>query len=250
MPQQSTHQTANALSRGAVIIPAFNEEAVVGLVVTSIKAAVALPVWVIDDNSSDNTARIAASAGAKVIQLRERLGAWGAVQTGLREALRLNLDFAVTMDSDGQHQASDIPALLDQLVTKNADIVIGACPERGSSLRKLAWGLMRFTSGLECRDMTSGFRVLNRNAIQLLASAKASQLDFQDVGVLLILEQAGCRMVEHPVTMPPRTNGKSRIFRSWSAVIFYMLQTLLLGAAKRRRSRPGRIELSPSAGDY
>ena len=52
-----------------------------------------------------------------------------------------------------------------------------------------------------CEDLTSGFRVLNKSAIRLLASAEASQLDFQDVGVLLILERAGCRIAEHPVTM-------------------------------------------------
>jgi len=240
--------TPSHLGRGAVIIPALDAESMVADVITSIKEAVALPVWVIDDNSQDSTARVAANTGAKVIRLRERLGAWGAAQTGLREALRLDLDFVVTMDSDGQHLASDILPLVNTLARENADIVIGSCPERGSALRRMAWGLMRLSSGLEHSDMTSGFRVLNRDAIKLLASAEASQLDFQDIGVLLILERAGCRIAEHPVTMTPRTNGKSRIFRSWSAVIFYMLQTLLLGAAKRRRITPRRINPSPDAG--
>jgi len=250
MPSKPSHPaTTSELGRGAVIIPALNEEAVVAAVVTSIIDAVALPVWVIDDNSTDDTAHIAATAGARVIRLRSKLGAWGAVQTGLREALRADLDFVVTMDSDGQHQASDIPHLIDAMARDKADIVIGSCPERGSPLRKIAWSLMRFASGLECRDMTSGFRVLNRNAIQPLASAKASQLDFQDIGVLLILEQAGCRIAEHPVKMRSRTNGKSRIFRSWSAVIFYMMQTLLLGATKRRRRRRY-LAPNPSRGDH
>ena len=246
----TSRYSSTVAGRGAVLIPALNEEAVVAAVVRSSIDATELPVWVIDDNSADHTARIAERAGATVIRLRERLGAWGAIQTGLREALRLDLDFVVTMDSDGQHLASDIPELLRTLRTEKADVVIGSCTERGSLLRKLAWRMIRLTSGLQCDDLTSGFRVLNRTAIRLLASAEASQLDFQDVGVLLILERAGCRITEHPVTMPARTNGKSRIFRSWAAVIVYMLQTLLLGAAKRRTTKPIHTDPSARLGDH
>ena len=236
--------------QGAVIVPALNEGAVVTDVVGSILGVIGLPVWVIDDNSSDDTANEAASAGARVIKLKEQLGAWGAVQTGLREALRMDLDFVVTMDADGQHLASDIPRLVKALRREQADVVIGSCTERGSLLRKLAWRMMRLTSGLQCEDLTSGFRVLNKSAIRLLASVEASQLDFQDVGVLLILERAGCRIAEHPVTMPSRTNGKSRIFRSWAAVMLYMLQTLLLGAAKRRRTKPNHSDSITRLGDH
>ncbi|MEL0257263.1 MAG: glycosyltransferase family 2 protein [Pontimonas sp.] len=236
--------------QGAVIVPALNEGAVVTDVVGSILGVIGLPVWVIDDNSSDDTASEAASAGARVIKLKEQLGAWGAVQTGLREALRMDLDFVVTMDADGQHLASDIPRLVKALRREQADVVIGSCTERGSLLRKLAWRMMRLTSGLQCEDLTSGFRVLNKSAIRLLASVEASQLDFQDVGVLLILERAGCRIAEHPVTMPSRTNGKSRIFRSWAAVMLYMLQTLLLGAAKRRRTKPNHSDPITRLGDH
>ena len=88
---------------------------------------------------------------------------------------------------------------------------------------------MRLTSGLSCNDLTSGFRVLNKRAIRSLAGPRASYLDYQDVGVLLLLEQAGMKMLEVPVTMPARVNGKSRIFSSWLAVASYMAHTLVLG---------------------
>ena len=94
---------------------------------------------------------------------------------------------------------------------------------------------MRLTSGLRCTDLTSGFRALNARAIDLLASPSASSLVYQDVGVLLILEKAGLRVVEVPVAMPQRSDGKSRIFGSWLAVAHYMAHTLLLSAAKRKR---------------
>ena len=139
------------------------------------------------------------------------------------------------MDADGQHNPGDIAALVEPVMQGDCDVVIGSAPARGSKLRRLAWRLMRLTSGLRCDDLTSGFRVLNRRAICSLAGPRASYLDYQDVGVLLLLEQAGMEMLEVPVTMPARVNGKSRIFSSWLAVASYMAHTLVLGTFKRRR---------------
>ena len=218
----------------AVIIPAFNEEGMVGSVVYSVKRATTSPVWVIDDHSTDGTATEASQAGARVIRLPEQLGAWGAVQTGLREAARQDCRYVITMDSDGQHNPSDLVKLIEPIENNNADVVVGACPGRGSSLRRFAWVLMRLTSGLKNRDLTSGYRVLNRAAIELLASPAASQLEYQDVGALLMLDHAGLSVKEVDVVMPARANGQSRIFRSWGAVAYYMAQTLMLGFVKRR----------------
>lgn len=222
--------------RGAIILPALNELAAIGELIIGIRRASNLPIWVIDDCSADATSERASSLGAKAIRLSEQLGAWGAVQTGLREAARMNLDFVVTMDADGQHDPSNIPDLIGPVINREAEVVIGCYPDRGSKLRRLAWSLMRLTSGLVMADPTSGYRVLNKRAVRLLSSPAASQLEFQDVGVLLMLEQAQFRIQEQPVTMKQRSNGKSRIFRSWALVAHYMAQTLLLGAAKRRKS--------------
>ena len=216
-------------------MPALNEEAVVGEHIAKVREAVDLPVWLVDDCSTDGTAQFAAEAGARVIKLPARLGAWGATQAGIREAASRGLDFVVTMDADGQHNPRDIRALIKPVMDGECDVVIGSAPERGSTLRRLAWRMMRLTSGLECRDLTSGFRVLNQPALSLLAGPRASYLDYQDVGVLLMLEQAGMRILEVPVVMPPRENGKSRIFSSWFAVASYMAHTLVLGTVKRSR---------------
>ena len=230
----SSPSTSPSIS-GAVILPALNEEAVIEALVKDIRGAVDWPVWLVDDCSSDRTAEVASQAGARVIALTNPLGAWGATQTGLRDAANRHLDFAVTMDADGQHDPSDIAALLDPVIAGDCDVVIGSAVERGSILRKIAWRLMRMTSGLACQDLTSGFRVLNARAIRLLASSPASCFDYQDVGVLLMLDQAGMRIKEIPVTMTPRANGKSRVFSSWYRVATYMAQTLVLGTVKRRR---------------
>ena len=218
-----------------MILPALTEEAVIKTLVADIRAVVDWPIWLVDDCSSDRTVEVASQAGARVIELTNSLGAWGATQTGLRDAANRHLDFVVTMDADGQHDPGDIAALLDPVIAGHCDVVIGSAVERGSILRKFAWRLMRITSGLDCQDLTSGVRVLNAKAIHLLASPPASCFDYQDVGVLMMLDQAGMRIKEIPVTMTPRANGKSRVFSSWFKVAAYMAQTLVLGTVKRRR---------------
>jgi glycosyltransferase involved in cell wall biosynthesis len=242
MPQDISQSTLPSQLRAVIIMPALNEQASIAKVIVHAKKTAGLPIWVIDDCSSDATIKCASTAGAKVIALPEQLGAWGATQTGLRAAHREQFDCVVTMDSDGQHNPADIRRLIEPLAKGDADVVIGSCPQRGSRLRQLAWWLMRVTSGLRCKDLTSGFRALNKNAIGLMASSSGNHLEYQDVGVLLMLERAQLKIAEVQVQMPKRIDGRSRIFSSWLAVTYYMLQTLILGASKRSRPRAGRPE--------
>ena len=82
-----------------VVIPAFNEEAAIGDVITSAFRHADLPVWVVDDGSTDLTKERAQTAGARVLSLPFQIGAWGATQTGLRYAHKLGVDFVITMDA-------------------------------------------------------------------------------------------------------------------------------------------------------
>lgn len=235
-----------AAHRIAILIPAFNEEAVVGDVVTALRRLYAYPVIVIDDASTDSTRQVATAAGATVISLAVQLGAWGATQTGIRYALQHGFDIAVTVDADGQHLPDHLPQLLAPILGGNADISIGACTSRGSRLRRLAWVLMKLTSGLRLEDLTSGLRAYNRDALRTLASWRATLLDYQDIGVLLLLQSRGHTIHDIPVTMQERQAGASRVFHSWLIVFYYMLHTLLLGFSKRpvrRRngSRAGKL---------
>jgi glycosyltransferase involved in cell wall biosynthesis len=221
--------TAN---RPIALIPAHNEEATVGEIVTQVREQWQCPVVVIDDCSGDATMQVARNAGATVLPLTIQLGAWGAIQTGLRYALRQGYRTAITLDADGQHEPASIGALLEPLVQDQADVSIGAFPERASRARRFAWSYFRWLTGLKLEDVTSGFRAYNQSAMRVLASSQASLLDYQDVGVLLILRRQGLRTVEVPVPMQARANGASRVFRSWLIVGKYMLQTSLLCIAR------------------
>lgn len=228
-----TAQASVSLKVG-VVIPALNEADSIGKVISSLRAQCNYPVVVVDDSSEDDTARIALRAGAQVLPLAARLGAWGATQTGIRYLLQQGFDIVVTLDADGQHEPDSLPALLGPVIQGRADVAIGTCPERVSRLRLVAWMMMKITSGLRMEDITSGLRVYNRRALLELADPRATMLDYQDVGVLLRLQAAGLTLLDVPVQMQSRCGGSSRVFHSWLVVCRYMLQTLVLGLSKRR----------------
>ncbi|WP_243543964.1 glycosyltransferase family 2 protein [Pseudodesulfovibrio tunisiensis] len=219
-----------------VVIPAHNEEQMVGETVRDVMRVTGLPVLVIDDASTDATADRAREAGARVMPLAAQLGAWGATQAGMRYAKRHGFRRVVTFDADGQHDPQGIHLLVDCLDRNGTQVAVGACTGRGSRLRRVAWALFRLLSGLSVADLTSGFRGYEANAITVLAGRNATVLDYQDVGVLCLLRASGFRIAEVDVCMFPRTNGKSRIFNSWLSVFQYMLYSMVLSVCHFRPS--------------
>lgn len=221
--------------RYAVIIPAFDESATIARVIQNVRQYSSADIIVVDDHSRDDTVAIARAVGALVISLPQHLGAWGAVQTGLRYALKNNYQVAVTMDADGQHEPEYIQALLQPICQGQADVAIGAAPQRVSPARRIAWQWFRLITGLKIEDITSGFRAYNQSAMRIMVRATASLLDYQDVGVLLMLRNGQQRIEEVAVQMQPRSSGKSRVFNSWFIVAKYMLHTTLLTFARLNR---------------
>lgn len=226
-----------ALPDCVVVMPAHNEAEDIGGVVSEVRRRFGYPVVVVDDASSDDTIAVARAAGARVIPLAVQLGAWGATQTGMRYALHNRYSYVITMDADGQHRPETLSALIAPIVDGDADVVIGACTERGSVLRKIAWRLMKHASGLRLEDLTSGLRVYDWQAIRRLAGWQATLLEYQDVGVLAMLQSAGLRVRDVNVRMAPRRHGISRVFHSWASVAYYMAYTLLLAFTKRGASQ-------------
>ena len=215
-----------------VVIPAHNEQSTIKQVIQAAIALYGCEVVVIDDASTDATARVAADAGAVVLPLAIQLGVWGAIQTGIRYALKRGYKTVVTMDADGQHETVSIETLLAPIADESADVVIGSFPIRASRARRIAWSYFRLLTNLKLEDITSGFRAYNRTAMNLLASPRLSLLDYQDIGVLLIARRKKLRLTEVSVTMRARQVGKSRVFDSWLTVAKYMFQTSLLCLAR------------------
>ena len=215
-----------------MVIPAWNEAESIQSIVWSIKEKFPIDVLVVDDGSSDDTAKLAKQAGAMVARLAINMGAWTAIQTGFRYALSHHYQIVVTMDADGQHFAESIPVLLDNLTAWEVDVIIGANPGRATKNRQMSWAFFRYLTGFDIEDFTSGLKAYNQNAVELLLHRRAHLFDYQDLGTLLLMRRYGLKIAEVPVPMQNRKYGHSRIFSNWWQVLRYMLLSTVLCVSK------------------
>ncbi len=162
-------------------IPCFNEES--SLPITLSELPKTLPdfdtvEWlVIDDGSTDNTVEAANKHGVHhIVRHIHNQGLAKAFMTGLDACLSLGADVIVNTDADNQYQASDIGRLVEPILNRRAEIVIGARPisdtEHFSILKKLlerlgSW-VVRIVSGTDVEDAPSGFRAFSRAAAKRL----------------------------------------------------------------------------------
>ena len=114
-------------------------------------------------------------------------------------------------------------------------VVIGECVGRGSRYRRLAWRYFRVITGLSVEDLTSGLRVYGRRAMEVLSAREATMLEYQDVGVLLLMKEHGFPIHEVSIPMQERAVGGSHIFRSWLSVFYYMVYTSIMSLSKLSR---------------
>ena len=201
-----------------VIIPALNEEATIGEVISGIK--VHLPdadILVINDGSTDRTASIARDKGAVVIDLPFNLGYGAALQTGFRFAHKKGYASVITIDADGQHVPSSIASLLSTMEKEGAHVVIGSRffegQYRPGILKKIGIWLFslitRWYTGIKITDPTSGFQLLRGEVYSYLAEGDNYPLDYPDVNIIMILHKKKFKVVEAPVVMVNNPHKKS-----------------------------------------
>lgn len=150
----------------SIVLPAKNEAATIAIVVQElVELYPGYELLVIDDGSTDSTRSIALEAGARVVSQPYSKGNGAAIKRGAQEA---SGDVIVFMDSDGQHQPSDVARLLDKY-EEGYDLVVGARSGLGSQASIARWGANGFYNllsswmvGQPIQDLTSGFRVVNR----------------------------------------------------------------------------------------
>lgn len=160
-------------------IPAFNEEKMIAQVVTSVQTVTRKPckieILVVDDGSTDATAKIAAQCGASVISHILNRGLGGALKTIFAFAVMNKYDILVTFDADGQHDPRDIGKLIAPIINKKADAVIGSrwlgsrsVPLPRYIVNKLANIMTFFLYGIYSSDSQSGLRAFGKKAINLV----------------------------------------------------------------------------------
>jgi glycosyltransferase involved in cell wall biosynthesis len=216
-----------------VIVPAFNEEASVGKVVEEVGHHLpSADILVVNDGSTDLTSEKAKAAGAVVMDLPFNLGIGGAMQAGYKYAYEKGYDIAIQVDGDGQHDPKEIPKLLQTLEVKQVDMAIGSrfmkvSGYRPSAMRRVGISILSKVistiAGQKLTDPTSGFRAVNRRAIQLFAYHYPQ--DYPEPEVLVLLSRCGLKMEEVSVEIYQRSSGESSITKLRS--IYYMVKVLL-----------------------
>jgi glycosyltransferase involved in cell wall biosynthesis len=175
-------------ARTAIVIAAYNEEGAIASVVRELRVHYPNEI-VVDDGSSDATAREARSAGATVLEHFVNRGQGAALQTGITYALERGAEIIVTFDADGQHDVEDLPAMIGPIARGEVHICLGSrFLEKRTKipwLRRLtlraAVVFMRVTSRMRLTDAHNGFRAFSREAalgvdLQLDRMAHASEI--------------------------------------------------------------------------
>ncbi len=227
-----------------IIIPAYNEEASLPGVIHDLRDhAPHAGILVVNDGSRDETGRIAAELGVKVLNLPCNLGIGGAVQAGYLYAQKKGYDIAVQFDGDGQHRGSEIQKLIQPILNDAADLVVGSRfiqpgEYRAPFMRRI--GISIFSIILSCilkrpvTDTTSGFRAANKRVIDFFSRFYPE--DYPEVEALVLLHKQGLCIAEVPVRMRERTGGRTSITALQSA--YYMVKVLLavfIDLMKKRR---------------
>lgn len=222
----------------AIIVPAYNEEKNIANVVNGINAIrfskthFILNVVIVNDCSQDHTADIASKLDCTLINLPVNLGIGGAVQTGFKYAFENNYDFAMQVDGDGQHPPSEIPKFLKAITQNEFDVIIGSRfieNEGFQSTFSRRIGitffkhLIRFLCGITITDSTSGFRIINREALAVVKEYYPD--DYPEPESIILYKRNNLTIGEIPVKMLKRQGGISSIRKFTS--IYYMIKVSL-----------------------
>jgi glycosyltransferase involved in cell wall biosynthesis len=206
----------------SIIIPAYNEAAVIGSLVSALGASRWHELIVVDDGSRDGTGDAAAAAGAIVVRHPYNKGNGAAVKSGLRRATG---EFILIIDGDGQHQAADAARLVGRL--GEYDLVVGARAgsTQASFARRFGNGLLNrlasYLTGREIPDLTSGFRAARRaymlEFIHLLPNGFSTPTT-----TTLAFTKAGYNVAFEPVEAVARV-GQSKIKLMRDGAKFFLI---------------------------
>lgn len=238
--------------RVLVVSATYNErENILNLVPRIFERAPGVEALIVDDNSPDGTAEAveemaASRPGLHLLRRSGKLGYGTALIAGIEWARERGFDAVVTMDADLSHDPDALPAILR--AGRECPVVIGSRYVPGG--RTVNWGLhrrllsrganmfVRFMLGVPTRDVTTGYRYLNLEAIR---PARIEEVGAKGYGFLFTtlyrITSAGVRVCEEPITFVDRAAGKSKMSGDIIAEAFALVLKLWCGRVFGRKEK-------------
>lgn len=207
-----------------VVIPAYEEEGNISAILQVMPDRICdlpLATLVIDDGSPDNTARDAREAGALVVSSPINRGGGAALRMGFDIARAHGAEIVVTMDADGQHLPSELARLVEPVVRRQFEIVIGSRilgeREPDSAVRYIGihvfnW-LIRLLTSVKVTDCSNGYRAFRMESLDQLV---LRQDQFHTSELIIEAAKKGISIGEAPITVMRRASGESKKGRDWS----------------------------------
>lgn len=210
-----------------IIMPAYNEEANIGKFLDRLmepEISEIADIVVVDDGSCDATNKIVKDKGIPLIRHVYNMGYGAALMTGYKYAIRRNYRYVIQIDSDGQHDACNVPAIYRKLKEKDADgrcpdIVLGSrfleggqsFPISGVKNMAIKWfrSLIHTLTGNTVTDPTTGLQGLNRRTVLYYSIYTHFDLKYPDANMLIETSLLGYRIGEIPAVMHARESGTS-----------------------------------------
>jgi len=208
----------------SIVIPAMNEERVIGIVIKGVKSLLGdkCEIIVVDDGSKDSTGKVAKEAGAIVVTHPYNIGNGAAIKSGIRSARG---DVIVMMDSDGQHKPEDIPRLIEKIGAY--DMVIGArTGESETSLHRDVANTIynKFATYLtkkDILDLTSGFRAIRADIAKRFVYLLPNTFSYPTTLTLSLIRSG--HSVEFIPIVARKREGKSKIKLLKDGMRFFLI---------------------------
>ncbi|MBP7652346.1 glycosyltransferase family 2 protein [Candidatus Dependentiae bacterium] len=216
----------------SVVIPAYNEEDSISVLISKLKQFEnILEIIVIDDGSSDNTSLKAEEAGATVIKQPYNIGNGAAIKKGI---LNAKGDYVLCMDADLQHPPEEIPNMIKH--SYKYDMIVGSRTSESGVSKFRGFGnfflikIAEFISGYKIPDLTSGFRLINREKCLKVIHLFPNQYSYPTTVTLAFFNNGYAIKYLPMKTITKRQTGKSNIkpFRDGIRFIIIILRIVML----------------------
>jgi len=206
-----------------VQIPCWNEEKTLPQTIRDIPRKIPgitmVEILIIDDGSTDNTIAVAKECGVEhIVHFANHKGLAKAFAAGIEACLKFGADVIVNTDADNQYNGADIPKLIQPILNRSAEMVIGTrnihehkeFPYIKKQLQKLgSWVVMKL-SGTKIKDATSGFRAYNKNAaVRINVMTEYSYT----LETIIQAGRTGVTLSQVPIRVNPKTR-ESRLFKN------------------------------------